>query len=74
MINYFNNRDYQMGFDAHSLGEPLDKAQSEAWQIGWHGWADIMDKSESAQPYFWILRFAEKIEYSGIQFCANFIT
>ena len=22
----------------------------------------------------WILRFAEKIEYSGIQFCANFIT
>jgi hypothetical protein len=52
MNNYFNNRDYQMGFDAHSLGEPLDKAQSEAWQTGWHDWADIMDKSESAQPYF----------------------
>jgi len=52
VINYFNNRDYQMGFDAHSLGEPLDKGQSEAWQMGWHGWADIMDKSESAQPYF----------------------
>jgi hypothetical protein len=51
-LYYFNNRDYQMGFDAHSLGEPLDKAQSEAWQMGWHGWADIMDKSESAQSYF----------------------
>jgi len=50
--NYFNNRDYELGFDARSLGEPLDKAQSEAWQMGWHGWADIMDKSESAQPYF----------------------
>ena len=52
MINYWNNRDYELGFDAHSLGEPLDKGQSEAWQMGWHGWADIMDKSESAQPYF----------------------
>jgi hypothetical protein len=52
VINYFNNADFRMGFDAHSLGEPLDKGQSEAWQMGWHGWADIMDKSESAQPYF----------------------
>ena len=34
MINYFNNRDYELGFDAHALGEPLDKGQSEAWQNG----------------------------------------
>ena len=31
--NYFNNRDYQMGFDAHSLGEPLDKSKSQECKI-----------------------------------------
>lgn len=52
VINYWNNRDYEMGFDAHSLGEPLDRGQSEAWQMGWHGWDDEINKSETAQPYF----------------------
>lgn len=41
-----------MGFDAHALGEPLDKAQSEAWQMGWHGWDDEINKSETAQFYY----------------------
>lgn len=50
-INYFNNRDYQMGFDAHSLGEPLDKSESQEWQMGWHGWDDEINKSETAQFY-----------------------
>ena len=52
VINYWNNREYQMGFDAHALGEPLDKAQSEAWQLGWHGWDDEINKSETAQFYY----------------------
>ena len=52
VINYLNNREYQMGFDAHALGEPLDRGQSEAWQMGWHDWDHIIDSSESAQPYF----------------------
>lgn len=50
-INYFNNRDYEMGFDAHSLGEPLDKSKSQEWQMGWHGWDDEINKSETAQFY-----------------------
>ena len=51
VINYWNNREYQMGFDAHALGEPLDKSKSQEWQMGWHGWDDEINKSETAQFY-----------------------
>lgn len=47
ILNYWTNKDFQMGYDAHSVGEPLDKAQSEAWQMGWHEWEDDMTRSES---------------------------
>jgi hypothetical protein len=57
-LYYFNNRDYQIGFDARSLGEPLDKAQSEAWQMGWHVGRISWTKANRHNHIF---------EYSGLQ-------
>jgi len=50
-INYFNNRDFQMGYDAHSLGEYLDKTKSQEWQMGWHEWENDMTRSENQSYY-----------------------
>lgn len=47
ILNYWTNKDFQMGYDAHSVGEPLDKTQSEFWQMGWHEWDNDMTRSES---------------------------
>lgn len=49
ILNYYDNADFRMGYDAHSVGEPLDKAQSEAWQMGWNEWENDMTRSESVK-------------------------
>ena len=49
ILNYYSNKDFQMGYDAHAGGEPLDKAQSEAWQMGWHEYDADMTRSENVR-------------------------
>jgi hypothetical protein len=49
--NYFNNREFRMGYDAHSLGEPLDNTKSQEWIMGWHEWENDMNRSENQSYY-----------------------
>ena len=49
ILNYYSNKDFQMGYDANALGEPLDNTQSEAWQMGWHEYNADMTRSENVR-------------------------
>jgi hypothetical protein len=49
ILNYYSNREFRMGYDAHSFGEPLDKTKSESWQMGWHEWDNDMTRSENVR-------------------------
>ena len=48
---YFVSKDYQQGYDAAALCEPLDKSKSELWQEGWKEYQNDADRSEFGTWY-----------------------